>query len=217
MTRFRHALTAGALVASFAMPTAAAQAQNGPSSGAPGQVQTDGGGHGPGPGMMGGGYGPGFTSGYGAGYGPGARWGGYGPGMMWGGFGAGMGWGGGFGLAWADNAATAENLADARLAFLKAEIKITPKQEALWNRYAQAVRESSKEVFDRHRAFLDRSWREKSLLQRLDEREQLMATSLDALRKTDGALKPLYAALDGDQKQLADEFMGMPMPFGPMF
>jgi len=50
-----------------------------------------------------------------------------------------------------------------------------------------------------------------SLPERLDQNEQLMAAHLDAMRATNKALKPLYAALSESQKQTADQLFWGPM------
>ena len=97
---------------------------------------------------------------------------------------------------------------EGRLAFLKAEINITPEQEALWNTYASAVRDNAKAMGTRCTALMgDSGASEKSLPDRLDAQEQFVAARLDALRATNKALKPLYQALSDAQKKLADELI----------
>ena len=201
MTRFRHALIASAIALSLGFPLAAAQAQGGP----PGT--TEGYGRGYGPGMMSGGYGygPGMIYGSGSGYGPEMMWGGgYGRGMM-------SGWGGG---PRHGDARTGRSLAEGRLAFLKAELKITPQQEKVWSQYAQTLRKTATTIYEQHQLYFDHLQSSEGLPQRLDEREELMATALDAMHRTDAALKPLYAALDADQKEVADQVLGFPMMSG---
>ena len=196
MIRFRYALMASAIALSLGLSLAAAQAQGGP----PGTTQ--GYGRGYGPGMMGGGYGPGMMNGYDSGSGPEMMWGGgYGPGAMW-------GWGG---VPRRGDASTTASLAEGRLAFLKAELKITAPQEKAWNEYAQTVRKTTKALYEQHQLYFDHVQSDESLPQRLDEREEVMATAFDAMRKTDAALKPLYAALGADQKAVADQVLGVAM------
>lgn len=101
---------------------------------------------------------------------------------------------------------------EGRLAYIKAELKITDAQEALWQAYAAAARDNVKAMgahcaammSDRHAAAL-------SLPDRLDQHEKMMATQLDALRATTKSLKPLYDALSGDQKKTADQLIWGPM------
>jgi LTXXQ motif family protein len=97
---------------------------------------------------------------------------------------------------------------EGRLAFLKAEINITPEQEALWKDYANAVRDNAKTMSGRCTSLMgDSGASEKSLPDRLDAQEQFVAARLDALRATNKALKPLYQALSDAQKKLADQLI----------
>jgi LTXXQ motif family protein len=97
---------------------------------------------------------------------------------------------------------------EGRIAFLKAELKITPEQEALWNDYANAVRDNAKTMSGRCTALTgDSGASEKSLPDRLNAQEQFVAARLDALRATTKTLKPLYQALSDEQKKLADQLI----------
>jgi hypothetical protein len=97
---------------------------------------------------------------------------------------------------------------EGRLAFLKAELNITPQQESLWNDYASAVRDNAKSVATRCSSMMKQDDASKqSLLDRLDAQEQFVAARLDALRAVSKALKPLYGALSEEQKQLADQLI----------
>ena len=101
---------------------------------------------------------------------------------------------------------------DGRLAFLKAELKITDAQESLWNSYAAAARDNANVMLARCTSTMaQHSGSTASLPDRLDQTEQMMAAHLDALRATNKALKPLYAALDQSQKQTADQLFRGPM------
>ncbi len=100
---------------------------------------------------------------------------------------------------------------DGRLAYVKAELKITDAQESLWNSYA-AARDSASTMVARCMTMMSRhSGSTVSLPDRLDQNEQLMAAQLDALRATNKAFKPLYAALSESQKQSADQLFWGPM------
>lgn len=101
---------------------------------------------------------------------------------------------------------------DGRLAYIKAELKITDAQESLWNNYAAAARDSANTMVARCTTMMARhSGSTASLPDRLDQNEQLMAAQLDALRATNKALKPLYVALSESQKQTADQLFWGPM------
>jgi hypothetical protein len=138
-----------------------------------------------------------------------------GPGMMGPGM---MGYDGGAGMMmhWgASGSAMCSAMAghiDGRLAYIKAELKITDAQESLWNSYAAAARDSANTMVARCMTMMSRhSGSTVSLPDRLDQNEQLMAAQLDALRATNKALKPLYAALSESQKQTADQLFWGPM------
>jgi hypothetical protein len=97
---------------------------------------------------------------------------------------------------------------DGRLAYLKAELKITPEEESLWNDYAAAVKDNAKSLGERCTALVAKSKdKSPSLPERLDIHDQFMTARLDALRSIGKALRPLYADLSDEQKQLADQFI----------
>jgi len=101
---------------------------------------------------------------------------------------------------------------DGRLAYLKAELKITEAQEALWDSYAGAARDGAQAMSAHCTTMFGAAGSGTlSLPERLDLHEQFMAERLDALRATDKALKPLYAALNDTQKQTADQLFWGPM------
>ncbi len=102
---------------------------------------------------------------------------------------------------------------DGRLAFIKAELKITSAQETLWNAYADAARGRTNTMLARCTTIMSRRDAKVSLPDRLDQNEQFMAAQLDAMRAMNKALKPLYESFSDAQKQSADQLfwgsMGM--------
>lgn len=194
MTAIRHLIAAGAMVFAAAVPTiadeGAAPPANGPAAATPWG--------GPPPWAGRGGWGPGMMRGYGNDPSPGIV-GGYGPGFMGGGM---------FGFA--DEGQIAEFI-DGRLAFIKAELKISDQQMPLWNVFAGTVRANAKAVNERRELMYSARWEQKPLPERLDTQEKILASRLEALRKTSIALKPLYAALDDQQKKVADMLLVSPM------
>jgi len=149
-------------------------------------------------------------------WGPGGMMGpGYGPGMM-GGYGPGMmGWGGPGSWGWRGSGqAFCEAMAgriDGRLAYIKAELKITDAQETLWTSYAAAAREGADTMVARCTTMLSQSRSSLNLPDRLDQNEQLMAAQFQAVQATNKALKPLYAALSDAQRRTADQLFWGPM------
>jgi len=103
---------------------------------------------------------------------------------------------------------------EGRLAFLKAELKISDRQATQWNAFADAVRANAKNVNARRMPFFREDWSQKSLPERLDREEAALSARLEAFRSTAAALKPLYAALDAAQKKSADALLMTPMGGG---
>lgn len=194
MTTIRHLAAAGAMLLLATAPALSAdQPGTAPPANGPAAATPWGG---PPPWAGHGGWGPGMMRGYG--YGPGAM-GGYGPGMMGGGM---------FGFA--DEGQIVEFI-DGRLAFVKAELKITDQQMPLWTAFADSVRTNAKTVNERRELMYSARWEKQSLPERLDTQEKILASRLEALRKTSAALKPLYTALDDQQKKVADTLLVGPM------
>ena len=101
------------------------------------------------------------------------------------------------------------NHIEGRLAYIKAELKITEAQESLWNAYAAAARDNANAM--RAHCTTMMSKRSANLPDRLEQHEQLMAVQLDAVRAMNKSLKPRYAALSDDQKKTADQLFWGPM------
>ena len=95
-------------------------------------------------------------------------------------------------------------LLDARIAALKAGLKLTPDQEKNWGPVEAAIREEAKARAERFAA-----WREKQddgeqhhdLMARLEHRSERLTTRAADLQKLIGAAKPLYDSLDDGQKR----------------
>lgn len=167
----------------------------------------------PGYGMMGGwgqGMGPGMM-----GQGRGMRGGGYGYGMMGGGYGM---MGGGYGMmgggcgmmGWGASGGDYDTYLDGRIAFLKAELKITADQEAAWNEYADAMRTNSQTMISMHGTMMQmfrNSGRDRSVLDMLNFRIEAMKARLSSLEELKPATEKLYNALSDEQKKKADDIL----------
>ena len=139
-------------------------------------------------------------------------------GMMGGSMGPGMMGFGGMGSWMMGGSGSAEAMCSAmgghiegRLAYIKAELKVTDAQEALWNAYAAAARDNAKIMVAHCTTMMGKHDSQVSLPDRLDQHEQLMAAHLEAVRALDKTLKPLYAALSDSQKKTADQLFWGPM------
>lgn len=104
---------------------------------------------------------------------------------------------------------------EGRLAFIKTELKITDAQMPQWNAFAEAVRDNAKSMSEMHQSMGARQNAPQTLPERLAFEDKAMTAHLGALKKTEGALDKLYAALSPEQKKIADQIivgpMGMPM------
>lgn len=114
---------------------------------------------------------------------------------------------------------------EADLAFLKTALKITDNQLAGWQPVADALRAQAKRrdaEVAAHRAATENPGPDghrapENLLDSLAEHQRLSAAEADDLAKLLTAVKPLYASLSADQKEVADELLPAgPPPHGPM-
>lgn len=96
---------------------------------------------------------------------------------------------------------------DGRIAYLKAELKITAAQEPAFDRVAQAMRENAQDkakLFQQHRADRDKTL---NAVERLEARQRFAAMHAQHSERFLAAFKPLYASLSDAQKQAADELL----------
>ena len=90
--------------------------------------------------------------------------------------------------------------ADARIAALKAALKLTPAQEKNWPAVEQAVRDISKDRIAEREARRIAGQRT-DVTERLRDRADALTTRAAALRRLADAEKPLYQSLDEAQKR----------------
>jgi len=151
----------------------------------------------------GGSWGPG--QGMGPGMGPGY---GMGPGMGPGyGMGPGMGPGMGRGMGPADMSAAAS----ARTAQLKAELKITPAQEAAWKAYEAAVTQQAtamQAMRTQMQALMQNAQPGTTAPDWAAQREAMFKQRQAGMQAHTAAVKDLYAVLTPEQRAIADRGMG---------
>jgi hypothetical protein len=104
---------------------------------------------------------------------------------------------------------------EGRLAYIKAELKITDAQTPQWNAYADATRGNAKAMSEMRDAMMARQGTPGTLPERLAFEDKAVSAHLAALKKTAEAVNNLYGVLNDDQKKTADSIvvgpMGMPM------
>jgi hypothetical protein len=137
-----------------------------------------------------------------------------GPGMGYGGW-PGRGWHmwEGWGARWGGPDTMIDRV-DGRLAFLKAELKITEAQTTAWNRLADAIRKSVAGRTERMRGKWSGDEPNKTLVERLEAHEQFMSARLDELKQIKAAWSELYQGLTDSQKKEADEIVLPAMGLG---
>lgn len=108
---------------------------------------------------------------------------------------------------------------DARLAYIKAALKITDAQQPQWQAFADAMRKSAAEreqkMKERHEKMMQ--WRKQmaqgkpqhehlrpTLVERLDRAQKRHADAIERLNARAAVVKPLYASLSPEQQKVAD-------------
>lgn len=104
---------------------------------------------------------------------------------------------------------------EGRLAFIKAELKITDAQTSQWNAFADAVRANAAAMADMRRSMMSQHTSGSTLPERLAAEDKALGAHYAAFKKTTEALNNLYGVLSPEQKKIADGIivgpMGMPM------
>jgi hypothetical protein len=101
---------------------------------------------------------------------------------------------------------------DGTLAFLHAELHITPAQASRWNQFAATLSDSIHNLHQQMQARREQGMGGRmamALPEVLKRREAMMKTHLATIERIDGALIPLYQALDPAQQKTANQlFIG---------
>lgn len=100
---------------------------------------------------------------------------------------------------------------EGRIAFIKAELKITEAQTALWNAVADAMRANAAASRPMREHMHAGHGKATTAIERLEMQERMMTLRADGLRGLLAAFRPFYATLSDEQKKTADELFGQPM------
>ena len=115
-----------------------------------------------------------------------------------------MGLGGGTGMGTIDRV-------EGRVAFLRAELKITDAQTAVWNTFADALRANAKKLGDMRASMMSPSGagqpQAPTIIERVESQERWMQARLEGVRTRKTALAKLYESLSDDQKKSANELL----------
>lgn len=103
--------------------------------------------------------------------------------------------------------------AEARIAYLKSALKITPAQQAAFDHYAQVIRDNAagtQKAFEdmRNRRAQNQNQNQnqnRSAIDRVEQRAKMAQLHDQQEQAYLGAFRPLYASLSDDQKKVADD------------
>lgn len=93
---------------------------------------------------------------------------------------------------------------EGRIAFLRAELKVSPAQEKAWDLVAQALRASAERL---KKAGGTTMPGQVGILPALEAERTRLQARLDSINEIEAALKPLYDLLSDEQKSTAEELL----------
>ncbi|MHB8886316.1 MAG: Spy/CpxP family protein refolding chaperone [Methylovirgula sp.] len=118
------------------------------------------------------------------------------------------------------------NHVEGRIAFLKAELKITEAQMPQWNAFADALRENARRMSGMPAMMMRGGMMQGRMMgqegaslsapDRLDRMEKMLTAMLETIKATKAALAPLYVVLTDEQRKMADQLIHGPMGMGRM-
>jgi LTXXQ motif family protein len=106
--------------------------------------------------------------------------------------------GGGMGMATIDRV-------EGRIAFLRAELKVTDAQNGAWNAFADALRANAMSLGEVRASMM--AGAQQNLVDRLALQEKWLTARLEGTRAIKAALQNLIGTLSDDQKRTADELL----------
>ena len=108
---------------------------------------------------------------------------------------------------------------DGRLAYVRAELKITDAQAPQWEAFTTAVRAGAEAhnalMKSMHEAFTNRDFGKMTLPERLAFQQGHLEARLEQVKATKDAADKLYSVLNEDQKAVADDVVLPMMGTGP--
>ena len=99
---------------------------------------------------------------------------------------------------------------EGRIAFMRAELKITDTQQAHWEQVAMAMRDNARQMDQMAQQMRAQRGQPQSAVDHLDARARLAAARAASDKSFADAFKPLYASLSDDQKKTADDLFARP-------
>ncbi len=99
-------------------------------------------------------------------------------------------------------------MVEGRLAYLKTQLAITDEQSSAWQAYADAAR-ARVEAMQQYGHEMFDAMQSGTAIERMEARIAMMSTMSEAMKNMLPATKEFYSVLDADQKQVADQLIGM--------
>lgn len=107
------------------------------------------------------------------------------------------------------------NHVEGRIAFLRAELKITDAQASAWDAFAGALHDNAKRLDEAGKAHHGDQAAALTLEQRLAAQEEWLSARLEGVRAISAAFGHLYDALSPEQRKSADDLLAMHMGLMP--
>lgn len=104
--------------------------------------------------------------------------------------------------------------AEARIAYVKAKLKITSAQEAAFDKYAQVIRDNAASMQKNFEAMRGQRGQNQSAIDRVEQRAKFAQQRDQQEQQYLSAFRPLYASLSPDQKKVADDLATPHRHFG---
>ncbi len=105
-------------------------------------------------------------------------------------------------------------MVEARLAYIKTALQITPAQTAQWNAFADVLRKQAK-AREAKMTEMRAKWEQHKdgdakpdLMTMMEHRQKMLTDASANMSEYIAALKPLYASLSDSQKEIAPEVLG---------
>ena len=96
---------------------------------------------------------------------------------------------------------------EGRIAYLRAELKITPEQQPLFDKLAAVLRENAQAMKANFDARRDQAAKPVAAVDRLEQRLTMQKARIGQSERYLEAFRPLYASFSAEQKQAADEML----------
>ena len=97
---------------------------------------------------------------------------------------------------------------EGRIAYLKAELKITDAQQPQFDALANVMRDNAKAMHDAFQTLRGDRSQPQTALSRMEARAKFAQLRADGDAKMLAAFRPLYQAMSPDQQKAADEMLG---------